>query len=69
MAIFVNAIPATLIIRFLCALNAIIHAKIVRMGLQKINAHLAIQELKELLVRMLVLAMVASLMMEQMKLV
>ena len=69
MAMFVNAIPATLIIPFLCALNAIIHAKIVRMGLQKINAHLAIQELKELLVRIHVLVMMASLMMEQMKLV
>ena len=68
MAMLVNAIPATLIIRFLCALNAIIHAKIARMGLQKINAHLAIQELKELLVRIHVLAMMASLMMEQMKL-
>ena len=38
--------------------------KFARMGLQKINAHLAIQELKELLVRIRVLAMMASLMME-----
>ena len=65
----VSVIPAILTIRFLYVLNAIIPAKIVRMGQHKNIAHLAVQALNELLIQIPVLAIVASLMMEQMKLV
>ena len=65
----VSVIPAILTIRLLYVLNAIIPAKIVRMGQQKNIAHLAILDLKELYKEINVCARRDSLMMAQMKLV